>query len=176
MKHFTVSGAPSVGKAAPRPGAPIRPARLPWPSWSGGRSRANLARCGVFFCVNVLAADAQRRNMDTVRRVAAVFVDLDGTPLPAEGFHLQPTAVVESSAGRFHAYWAVSDLPLDEFTTVQKHLAHLYGGDPSVSDLPRVMRLPGYWHGKKEEGFLSRLLELNPEAQYTRADLLGGTL
>ena len=133
----------------------------------------NLARCGAFFCVNVLVSDAERRSIDTVARVAAVFVDLDGSPLPAEGFHLQPTAVIESSAGRFHIYWAVSDLPLEEFTTAQKHLASLYDGDPSVCDLPRVMRLPGYWHGKKEEGFLSRLLELNPEAQYTRADLLG---
>jgi len=133
----------------------------------------NLARCGVFFTVNVLKPNAQRRNADNVQRVAAVLLDLDGTLLPAKGFPLTPTAVVESSTGKYHVYWAVLDLPLSEFTTVQKHLASLYGGDPAVSDLPRVMRLPGYWHGKGEEGFLTRLLALNPDAQYTRADLLG---
>lgn len=133
---------------------------------------ANLARCGVYFAVNVLSPDAQRRDNDTVQRVAAVFLDLDGSPLP-DAFPLTPTAIVESSAGRFHVYWAVADLDLSEFTTVQKHLAGLYGGDAAVCDLARVMRLPGYWHGKGEEGFLTRLLELNPDAQYTRAELLG---
>ncbi|GAA5513805.1 hypothetical protein Dcar01_02553 [Deinococcus carri] len=135
--------------------------------------RPNLARCGVFFAVNVFPPDTERRSSDGVQRVAAVFLDLDGTPLPGGGFPLQPTAIVESSAGKFHVYWAVQDLPLSEFTPVQKHLAGLYGGDPSVCDLSRVMRLPGYWHGKKEEGFLTRILELNAAAQYSRADLLG---
>jgi hypothetical protein len=131
------------------------------------------ARVGAYFCVNTIDPEAKRRSNDTVRRVAAVFLDLDGKPLPVDGFPLPPTATVESSPGRWHVYWAVSDLPLSEFTAVQKHLARLYGGDEKVSDLARVMRLPGYWHGKADEGFLSRLVELYPDAQYTRADLLG---
>lgn len=135
--------------------------------------RPNLARVGVFWTVNVLNPEAKRRQAHEVARVAAVFVDLDGAPLPADGFHLPPTALVESSPGRYHAYWAVADLPLDEFSTVQKHLAGLYGGDTSVHDLPRVMRLPGYWHGKQEPGFLTRILETRPDAQYSRDDLLG---
>jgi hypothetical protein len=132
-----------------------------------------LARIGVFWTVNVLNPEAKRRQAHEVARVAAVFVDLDGTPLPRDGFHLPPTAIVESSPERYHAYWAVADLPLDEFSTTQKHLAGLYGGDTSVHDLPRVMRLPGYWHGKQEPGSLTQILETNPNAQYTRADLLG---
>ena len=131
------------------------------------------ARIGVFFAVNAIDPEATRRSNDTVRRAAAVFLDMDGRPLPVGGFPLPPTAIVESSPGRWHVYWAVSDLPLHEFTVVQRHLAKLYGGDPSVCDLARVMRLPGYWHGKTETSFLSRLVELNAEAQYTRADLLG---
>lgn len=130
----------------------------------------NMARCGVFFCVNVLAADAGKRRAENITRVAAVFLDLDGKPLPA-AFPIQPTAVVESSPGRYHVYWAADGVPLEEFTTLQKGLASIYGGDTSVSDLPRVMRLPGYWHSKKEP-FLVTLRELHPEAHYTRDDLL----
>lgn len=141
---------------------------------AGQYLRQSLARVGVFWTVNVLNPEAKRRQAHEVARVAAVFVDLDGAPLPDGGFQLPPTAVVESSPARYHAYWAVADLPLDEFSTAQKHLAGLYGGDTSVHDLPRVMRLPGYWHGKKEPGFLTRILETRPDAQYTRADLLGG--
>lgn len=131
----------------------------------------NMARAGVFFCVNVLAEDAPRRKAEHVTRVAAVFLDLDGTPMP-EGLPLVPTATVESSAGRHHVYWAVDGIPLDEFPVIQKHLAHLYSADPAVHDLPRVMRLPGYWHGKDEPGQLVRLTSLQPDAQYTRDDLL----
>lgn len=131
----------------------------------------NLARCGVFFTVNVLAPTAERRKADQVTRVAAVFLDLDGAPLPAH-FPLRPTAIVESSVHRYHVYWAVDGVPLAEFTAIQKHLAGLYGGDPKVCDLPRVMRLPGYWHGKQEPGELVKLTTLTPEALYTYADLL----
>lgn len=134
-------------------------------------ARANLARVGVFFAVNVLQPDAPRRKAEHVARVAAVFLDLDGAPMPTS-FPLEPTATVESSSGRHHAYWAVSDLPLEEFSTIQKTLAALYGADPVVHDLVRVMRLPGYYHGKKDTGFLVRLTSCSPENQYTRADLL----
>ncbi|GAA5438224.1 hypothetical protein Daqu01_03369 [Deinococcus aquaticus] len=132
---------------------------------------ANMARVGVYFAVNVMKAGAGRRRSDTVGRVAAVFLDLDGAPLPAN-FPIQPTAIVESSPGRFHVYWAVDGVLPEEFGTLQKTLAELYGGDPVVHDLARVMRLPGYWHGKKDTGFLVRLVELNAAAQYTRNDLL----
>ncbi|MHA0044388.1 phage/plasmid primase, P4 family [Deinococcus sp. PEB2-63] len=134
-------------------------------------SRANLARVGVFFAVNVLQADAPRRKAEHVARVAAVFLDLDGAPMPAD-FPLQPTATVESSAGRHHVYWAVSDVPLEEFKVIQQTLARRYGADTQVCDLPRVMRLPGYYHGKRTPGELVRLTSLQPDAQYTRADLL----
>ncbi|GGO33948.1 phage/plasmid primase, P4 family [Deinococcus humi] len=130
----------------------------------------NMARCGVFFCVNALPADAKRRNAPDISRVAALLLDLDGAPLPAT-FPVPPTAIVESSPGRFHVYWAVDGIPLNEFTTLQKALAAIYGGDPSISDLPRVMRLPGYWHSKGKPHLVT-LRELNPNAHYTRDDVV----
>lgn len=134
-------------------------------------SRANMAGVGVFFAVNVLAPDAPRRLAEHIDRVAAVFLDLDGTPMPAS-FPLPPTAIVESSSGRYHVYWAVDGVPLEEFRPIQQTLANLYGADPKVSDLPRVMRLPGYYHSKKDLPELVRLTSITPDAQYTRAELL----
>lgn len=132
----------------------------------------NAAGAGVFWTVNVLQEGAKTRSNGAVVRVAAVFVDLDGTPFPEGGFHLPPTAIVATSPGRFHVYWAVQDLPLDEFTRLQQHLIALYKGDTKVKDLARVMRLPGYDHWKSGHPVRVRLLETRPEAQYTRADLL----
>ena len=173
---FVVEGAPVIaGQGRPRPAAVNQCGRYPLTDLTARRPywlQNSSARVGVFCCVNGLDPTAKRRSNDTVRRAAALFLDLDGTPLPVDGFPLLPTAIVESSPRRWHVYWAVSDLPLDEFAPAQKHLARLYGGDESVSDLARVMRLPGYWHGKTEDAFLSRLVELNEDARYTRANLL----
>jgi hypothetical protein len=112
---------------------------------------------GIFVMVN--HGDLQGRRAENVKQVAAYFVDLDGSPLPDE-WPLTPTAVVESSPGRYHAYWRVDGAPREQFELVQKHIAVLFAGDEKVCDLPRVMRLPGYEH-RKREPFTSRILELN---------------
>ena len=173
VKRWRLTGVPKAGgKVSAVQGQAERWGAVTFDELAAAPYReANMARCGVFFAVNVLAPDAPRRKAEHVARVAAVFLDLDGAPMP-EDFPLVPTATIESSAGRHHVYWAVDGVPLDEFKTLQQTLARLYGADTQVCDLPRVMRLPGYWHGKKDAGELVKLTSLVPDAQYTRADLL----
>src|SRR5437660_423933 len=106
-------------------------------------------RAGVYVTVN--PTDGQGRQAHNITRVRAVFVDLDGAPLaPVLKAGLDPHIVVESSPGRFHAYWLTDDCPLAEFEPVQRALARRFGGDPSVHDVSRVMRLPGFRHFKKD--------------------------
>lgn len=101
--------------------------------------------------------DLQGRRTENVTGVAAYFADFDGVALPEE-WPIHPTMVVESSPGRYHGYWRVEDAPLDDFPRVQAHLALLFASDAKVTDLPRVMRLPGYIH-QKAEPFETRILE-----------------
>jgi hypothetical protein len=103
---------------------------------------------GVFVTIN--ATDGKGRSVANIVRVRALFIDLDGAPLP-EKFHAEPHLIVESSPGRWHVYWRVDGCPLDRFSTLQKRLAAHYGSDPAVHDLPRVMRLPGCVHQKIEK-------------------------
>jgi hypothetical protein len=133
---------------------------------------ANLNRgaAGVFVTIN--ATNGHGRKAEDVIRVRAVFVDLDGTPLP-ETWGVEPHLVVESSPGRFHAYWLVSDCPIERFTPIQKAIATKFGGDPSVHDLPRVMRLPGFLH-QKAEPFMTRILYENPIQPYPLAEIITG--
>jgi hypothetical protein len=70
---------------------------------------------------------------------------------------LEPDIVVESSPDRWHSYWLVDGLPLKDFCRHQKQVAAKFNGDPSVHDLPRVMRVPGFFHHKGEP-FMSRLV------------------
>lgn len=107
-----------------------------------------------------------------ITRVRAVFADLDGAPLePVLAFALQPHMVVESSPGRFHAYWLCDGLPLAQFADVQRSIAARFGSDPSVIDLPRVMRLPGFIHAKGSP-FLSRVLQWNAHPRFTAEQVL----
>jgi len=125
---------------------------------------------GVFLLIN--EGDGRGRKRDNIHKVRAVFVDLDGAPIePVIAAGLEPHIIVESSPGKYHAYWLVHDCSLDEFGALQKGLAAKFDGDSSVHDLPRVMRIPGFYH-RKGESFLSRILKINPDLpQYSITDI-----
>jgi hypothetical protein len=121
----------------------------------------NAKGAGVFVMVN--RGDGRGRKAENVIGARALFVDLDGAPLePVLSASIPPRIVVESSLGRWHAYWPIADMPLEQFTTAQKALAEVFNADPKVHDRPRVMRLPGFLH-RKGEPFLTRLVECNAE-------------
>lgn len=131
----------------------------------------NARGAGVFVMVN--AGDGNGRKTANVKTVRALFVDLDGAPLePIMAAPLAPHCIVESSPGRWHAYWRVSDCPLSDFTPLQKELAAEFNGDEKVCDLPRVMRLPGFDH-RKRAPYRSRIVELRAGCPYSVADFRG---
>ena len=101
---------------------------------------------GIFVTVN--ETDLKGRTAKNVIKVRSAFVDLDGAPLdPVLEFRLSPSMIIESSPNRWHVYWLL-DMQTYQFTQLQKDLASAFDGDPSVNDLSRVMRLPGFPHQK----------------------------
>jgi hypothetical protein len=110
---------------------------------------ANQAGAGVFVMVN--AGDQRGRKAENVVRVRAHFVDLDKPGIdPLFTAEVPPHIVVESSAGKWHAYWlAEAGASLDEFSALQRSLAERFMGDTVVCDVARIMRLPGFYHQKK---------------------------
>ncbi len=127
---------------------------------------------GVFIMVN--QGDNQGRSAKNVIRVRALFADLDGAPLePVLATIPKPHLTIESSPGRYHAYWKVTDCPLEQFEPLQSAIARKFDSDPKVNDLPRVMRLPGFIH-KKGEPFQTCILSCNADAPYTVAEIVSG--
>lgn len=119
----------------------------------------------IFLMVN--GGDGKGRKSENVRTVRALFVDLDGSDLqPVLDAEVPPSITVESSPSRYHAYWLVSDMPLNEFKAAQQKLAEIFDGDKAVCDLPRLMRVPGFLHQKHATAFQSRLLTCHPERIY----------
>ncbi len=123
----------------------------------------NQLGAGVFVMVN--EGDGRRderrktcRTESNVIRVRALFVDLDGSPLePVLKHAIPPQIVVETSPSRWHAYWTVEGCKLENFKTAQQKLIAQFHSDPQVCDLPRVMRVPGFYH-QKAEPYMTRLI------------------
>jgi hypothetical protein len=116
----------------------------------------NQRAAGIFVMVN--SGDLRGRREANVVAVRAAFVDLDGAPLELLGDSpVKPHIIVESSANRYHAYWVLEGCPLEAFKPLQKALATRFHGDPRVCDLPRVMRLPGFYH-RKADPFLTHVI------------------
>ncbi len=104
---------------------------------------------GIFAAVNEVAP-GKARTADNITGVRAVFADFDppATMAPPETWPLEPSLLVESSPGKLHAYWFVDGMAVEEFSAVQQALIKVFGSDKSIQDLPRVMRLPGFFHMK----------------------------
>jgi RepB DNA-primase N-terminal domain len=124
--------------------------------------RLNQQGAGIFLTVNEVAPGMPRK-IENVIRVRALFADDDAPErLPdveaaVSRLMPPPSIIVETSPGKRHFYWLTDDCPLDRFTEVQKALAAALGTDPTVCDLPRVMRVPGFLH-QKGAPFLTRLV------------------
>ena len=135
-------------------------------------SALNQQGAGVFVMVN--QGDLKGRAAVNVQRVRAAFVDLDGAPLESVlQCGMPPHIVCDTSTGRHHAYWLVSDCALQDFKPLQQKLATKFGGDPSVNDLPRVMRLPGFYHCKGAPT-LTTVRSIDTRPPYTLAQLNSG--
>lgn len=131
--------------------------------------RANRAGGGAFVVVN----EGGQKD-DDITRVRAVFADTDGAPVEPIVDALEPHMVVETSPKKYHVYWLVEDFSLDQFKPVQLAIATQFGTDESVTNLSRVMRMPGFYHNKNEP-FLSRLTVLKPGLpRYTLDEVVTG--
>jgi hypothetical protein len=104
---------------------------------------------GIFVMVN--AGDGHGRRAEHVVALRSLFIDDDQGRLAPGDVALTPLApsfAVRSKRG-FHHYWLLEPTqPLNAFTSAQSALATHFGTDAAVKDLPRVMRVPGFFHVK----------------------------
>lgn len=132
--------------------------------------KLNKQGAGVYVTVN--ATDLKGRKADNVKRVRCVFADLDGSPLePAK--KPRPHIIVESSPKRWHVYWRVQDMPLEQFRGAQRKLIKRLNSDKGIVDLPRVLRLPGFQH-QKGKPFRTKIVELWNGKAYKAEKFING--
>jgi hypothetical protein len=127
----------------------------------------NAGGAGVFVTVN--ETNGRGRKGSDIVCVRALYVDLDGAPLePVLTSERPPHIVNATSPGKFHCYWLVEDMPLEDFRGAQEALLEKFGGDRNVKSVEHVMRVPGFFH-RKGAPFLCRIHTVNQRPPY-RAD------
>ena len=111
----------------------------------------NKMGCGVYVAVNEVKPN-ERRLAENVTRIRAFFMDKDDGPLTMKP-KLEPTMIVNGARGPHYYY--LLDQPIEVksynntlFSETQKRMAKYFSSDEAISDLPRVMRLPGFYHMK----------------------------
>lgn len=155
---------------AERPQATIRPEHLDGELVALAKtlSAINARGGGIFVTVN--RTDGRGRTAANIVALRSVFIDCDRPRIRA--LALAPSISVETRPGRGHHYWLLTgDQPVERFTGIQQQLAAYYGSDAAVTDLPRVLRVPGFWN-VKEDPFLVRLVRCRPDLRYTLDDIV----
>ena len=130
----------------------------------------NRQGAGIFFTVN--ETDLMGRSTKHIKKIRAVFIDLDGAPPPLK-FSLEPHIIVNTSPNKYHCYWLVKDMPIESFSLFQQALAQKFNSDTSVKDVPRVLRLAGFFHKKKQTYPVKMIKELKTKP-YTRDEIREG--
>ena len=124
---------------------------------------------GIFFVVN-----SGGQTDDSITRINAQFVEMDDKTFEKQqalidAFPLPPSMVIRTRKS-LHTYWFVKDAKVAKFRPIQKALVSYFGGDPACVNESRVMRLPGFYHCKKEP-VLVECISFHPERRYTQEQL-----
>lgn len=109
---------------------------------------------GIFAVIN--ETNGQGASAHNVTAIRAHFIDLDNLSAMVNlaracEWWPKPAFAVQSSPNKAHVYWPVERYAdASRFVSIQKRLIAHFDGDPVIHDLPRVMRVPGFYHCKGE--------------------------
>lgn len=123
---------------------------------------------GVFVAMN----ETNLKGRDFADMVAprALWIEADGQ-LPT-GLPLLPSVTTETSDGRHHVIFAISNLRWDAFDRGMPILANRFGGDLNAIDRARVLRLPGFLHRKKDPHMVRIVDELTSGRSYSAEEFV----
>ncbi|MDP9457130.1 MAG: RepB family DNA primase, partial [Actinomycetota bacterium] len=122
----------------------------------------------VYFCAHLLTSS--RRIKKNAAAVRTLWGEIDGGNLP--NGELKPTALVQSSPGKYHVYWRLDDaIPPEIAEGLNRRIAAEIGADPSGFDLTQLLRVPGTTNHKYDDTPQVTLVGLEGGRSYSAADL-----
>jgi hypothetical protein len=132
----------------------------------------NQKGAGIFFAYNKIG---QARSIENVERINAWAMEIDDIPKEEQmkklyACPISPSIIVESS-NSYHAYWLAKDAKLENAKKINKGLIQHFGSDKALSDISRLLRIPGFYHNKKEP-FMVRIELADYGQRFTEEEML----
>lgn len=134
--------------------------------------RLNQTKHGIFFTPNLF--DGPRRKT-ALRELCYWYVDIDGGDKKTQLARMQvcpvkPTYIVESRAG-YHIYFKISEkIDVQRWEEIEARVCAFFDGDKKATNIPQLLRVPGYYNHKDEMPFLVRTVEFN-QVDYTAQEM-----
>lgn len=132
----------------------------------------NQAGAGIFMTINETDLRGREARNIVALRAAAIEKDTGSPDFSRVNPSCPPSIIVESINGP-HVYWLLArGEHREDFREVQRRLALHFDSDPVINDLPRVLRLPGFYHCKAEPRMISTVRYFDLARRYTIAEIL----
>jgi hypothetical protein len=133
----------------------------------------NARRFNIYVSVNAVREGQRTRTKDAIAVVRHIFLeaDEDGHERLAEisaRTDLPPLSyILESSPGRLHFFWRVSDFSSASAERLQKYLARVFGTDLAATSCSQTTRIAGYQNHKRTPSHLITVRYRYPELRYS---------
>ncbi len=130
-----------------------------WPKTQAWLRYKNARGWDVYASANPLKPGAEGRRKEDVLEARWLYLDADRfgdatlreIDADAEAGRIpQPTAVVNTSLGRYQVLWRIQGTQTARAEDMLRRLAHHYGTDRAATDCARVLRLPGFRSRKRD--------------------------
>jgi hypothetical protein len=135
-------------------------ASAPFQSWL---HQQNESGADIFIGMNPVREGSRSRTKEQIREVRHTYLDLDeeaGASLQTirtSGNVPPPNVALDTSPGKHQVVWRVEGFDTNQAETLLRALASQYGGDPAVTDVSRLLRLPGFTNRKYNDAFVVRV-------------------
>lgn len=122
--------------------------------------KAKSSKKDTYFAPAVFTAES--RSSKAVTTVRTLWADLDEVDPDNIPTMFKPTAVWESSPGRYQALWRLKQsLTMNEQQRLNQRLTYAIGADKGGWDITQVLRIPGTFNHKYDPPPKVKLLHLN---------------
>lgn len=124
---------------------------------------------GFAIFVTINETNGRGRKNENIVRIRALWRELDSGP-KGDRPSIAQSIENESSSGKRHLYYLCDGLSFDNFKGCQRRMIENHGSDPEAGLLDQVLRVPGFFHCKREP-VMVRLLG-GTGRRYSRDEIL----
>jgi hypothetical protein len=134
----------------------------------------NESGADIFLGMNPLRPNSHARTKECILEIRHVYLDLDEDgpaslhAIRTTGDVPVPNFVLDTSPEKNQVVWRADGLDREQAESLLRWLATQFRGDPAVTDISRVLRIPGFRNSKYNDRFLVRAIQETDQIYHLR--------